>query len=110
LASPASRRPRCSRRRPARSRCTSRGELLDVRLRGAEPGDAIHDQRRVGTFLPVSTYLLAGITGRDNQWAHVFAKPAPTLPHEPFLWLTTRGLLVLFGTIDRITDRQIRAR
>jgi glycine/D-amino acid oxidase-like deaminating enzyme len=49
------------------------------------------------------------ITGRDNEWAHVFPKPAPTLPPEPFLWLTARGLLALFGTIDLITDGQIRA-
>jgi len=27
----------------------------------------------------------------------------------PFLWLTARGLLALFGTIDRVTDGQIRA-
>ena len=37
------------------------------------------------------------------------SQPAPTLPPEPFLWLTARGLLALFGTIDRITDGQIRA-
>jgi glycine/D-amino acid oxidase-like deaminating enzyme len=50
------------------------------------------------------------ITGCDNEWARVFPKPAPMLPPEPFLWLTARGLLALFGTIDRITDGQIRAR
>lgn len=49
------------------------------------------------------------ITGSDNEWARVFPKPAPTLPPEPFLWLTARGLLALFGAIDRVTDRQIRA-
>lgn len=54
--------------------------------------------------------LADGICGRDNEWARVFPKPAPTLPPEPFLWLTARGLLALFGTIDRVTDRQIRAR
>jgi len=54
--------------------------------------------------------LADGILGRDNEWARVFTRPAPTLPPEPFLWLTARGLLALFGTIDRITDRQIRAR
>jgi glycine/D-amino acid oxidase-like deaminating enzyme len=49
------------------------------------------------------------IRGRENEWARLFRKPAPTLPPEPFLWLTARGLLALFGGIDRITDRQIRA-
>ncbi len=58
----------------------------------------------------VGDILADGITGRDNEWARVFAKPAPTLPPEPFLWLTARGLLALFGTMDRITDRQLRAR
>jgi gamma-glutamylputrescine oxidase len=53
--------------------------------------------------------LADGITGKDNEWARVFRKPAPTLPPEPFLWLTARGLLALFGAIDRITDRQLRA-
>lgn len=53
--------------------------------------------------------LADGITGRDNEWARVFRRPAPTLPPEPFLWLTARGLLVFFGGLDRITDRQIRA-
>ena len=57
----------------------------------------------------VGDILADCITGRDNEWARVFPKPAPTLPPEPFLWLTARGLLALFGTIDRITDRQIRA-
>jgi len=57
----------------------------------------------------VGDILADGITGRDNEWARVFRRPAPTLPPEPFLWLTTRGLLGLFGTIDRITDAQIRA-
>ena len=56
----------------------------------------------------VGDILADGITGRDNEWARVFRKPAPTLPPEPFLWLTARGLLALFGTIDYITDRQIR--
>lgn len=57
----------------------------------------------------VGDILADGITGRDNEWARVFPKPAPTLPPEPFLWLTSRGLLALFGTIDRIVDGQIRA-
>ncbi|MDX2168437.1 MAG: FAD-dependent oxidoreductase [Deltaproteobacteria bacterium] len=57
----------------------------------------------------VGDILADGITGRDNEWARVFRKPAPPLPPEPFLWLTARGLLALFGGIDRITDRQIRA-
>lgn len=57
----------------------------------------------------VGDILADGIIGRDNEWARVFPKPAPTLPPEPFLWLTARGLLALFGAIDRITDRQIRA-
>jgi len=57
----------------------------------------------------VGDILADGITGKDNEWARVFPKPAPTLPPEPFLWLTTRGLLALFGGIDRVTDRQIRA-
>ena len=63
----------------------------------------------VAQALAVGDILADCITGRDNEWAHVFPKPAPTLPPEPFLWLTARGLLALFGTIDRITDRQIRA-
>jgi glycine/D-amino acid oxidase-like deaminating enzyme len=58
----------------------------------------------------VGDILSDGITGRDNEWARVFPKPAPTLPPEPFLWLTAHGLLALFGAIDRITDRQIRGR
>jgi gamma-glutamylputrescine oxidase len=57
----------------------------------------------------VGDILADGITGRDNEWARVFTKPAPTLPPEPFLWLTARGLLALFGTMDRVTDAQIRA-
>ena len=56
----------------------------------------------------VGDILADCITGRDNEWTRVFRKSAPTLPPEPFLWLTARGLLALFGTIDRITDRQIR--
>jgi len=57
----------------------------------------------------VGDILADGITGKDNEWARVFRKPAPTLPPEPFLWLTTRVLLALFGGIDRVTDRQIRS-
>jgi glycine/D-amino acid oxidase-like deaminating enzyme len=57
----------------------------------------------------VGEILADRINGRDNEWARVFPKPAPTLPPEPFLWLTARGLLALFGAIDRVTDRQIRA-
>lgn len=57
----------------------------------------------------VGEILADGITGRDNEWARVFPRPAPTLPPEPLLWLTARGLLGLFGSIDRVTDRQIRA-
>ena len=49
------------------------------------------------------------MVGREDEWARVFAKPAPVLPPEPFLWLTARGLLTLFGTIDRVTDRQLRS-
>ena len=63
----------------------------------------------VAQALAVGEILSDGITGRDNEWARVFSKLAPTLPPEPFLWLTTRGLLALFGAIDRVTDRQIRA-
>jgi glycine/D-amino acid oxidase-like deaminating enzyme len=58
----------------------------------------------------VGEILADTIAGRDNEWARVFAKSAPTLPPEPFLWLTARGLLALFGAIDRVTDRQIRSR
>lgn len=58
----------------------------------------------------VGAILADGIVGRENEWARVFPKPAPPLPPEPFLWLTTRGLLAFFGAIDRVTDRQIRAR
>ena len=58
----------------------------------------------------VGDILAAGIMGRDNEWARVFPKPTPTLPPEPFLWLTAHGLLALFGTLDRVTDRQIRTR
>jgi glycine/D-amino acid oxidase-like deaminating enzyme len=57
----------------------------------------------------VGEILADSITGRDNEWARVFPKPAPLLPPEPLLWLTARGLLALFGSIDRVTDRQIRA-
>ncbi len=57
----------------------------------------------------VGDILADRITGRDNEWARVFPKPAPTLPPEPFVWLTTRGLLAFFGAIDRVTDRQLRA-
>lgn len=53
--------------------------------------------------------LADGLLGRDSEWARIFPKPAPTLPPEPFLWLTARGLLALFGTIDRVTDAQLRA-
>jgi gamma-glutamylputrescine oxidase len=49
------------------------------------------------------------ITGRENEWAGTMARPAPTLPPEPFVWLVTRGALGVFGSLDRITDRQIRA-
>jgi gamma-glutamylputrescine oxidase len=49
------------------------------------------------------------ITGRENEWAGTIARPAPTLPPEPFLWLVAKGALGFFGTLDRITDRQIRA-
>jgi glycine/D-amino acid oxidase-like deaminating enzyme len=52
--------------------------------------------------------LADGLTGKDNEWARVFRKPAPTLPPEPFLWITARGLLGLFGAMDRVTDTQIR--
>ena len=57
----------------------------------------------------VGDILADGITGRDNAWTRVFPKPAPTLPPEPLLWLTTRTLLAFFGAIDRVTDAQIRA-
>jgi len=63
----------------------------------------------VAQSVAVGDVLADAITGRDNEWARVFPKPAPTLPPEPFLWLTARGLLSFFGTIDRITDGQIRA-
>jgi gamma-glutamylputrescine oxidase len=56
----------------------------------------------------VGDILADRITGRDNEWSRVFPKPAPTLPPEPFLWLTARGLLGLFGAIDRVVDGQIR--
>ena len=56
----------------------------------------------------VGDILADGITGKDNEWARVFRKAAPTLPPEPFLWLTARGLLGLFSAIDRVTDSQIR--
>jgi glycine/D-amino acid oxidase-like deaminating enzyme len=48
------------------------------------------------------------ITGRGNEWAEVMARPAPTLPPEPFLWLMVNAALGFFGAIDRRTDRQIR--
>jgi glycine/D-amino acid oxidase-like deaminating enzyme len=64
----------------------------------------------VAQAIAVGEILANGIVGRDDEWAHVFPKPAPTLPPEPFLWLAARGLLGLFGAIDRITDRRIRAR
>jgi glycine/D-amino acid oxidase-like deaminating enzyme len=57
----------------------------------------------------VGEILADSIAGRDNEWARVFPRPAPRLPPEPFLWLTARGLLALFGAIDRVTDGQIRA-
>jgi len=57
----------------------------------------------------VGEILADSITGRDNEWARVFPKPAPMLPPEPFLWIAARGLLALFGAIDRVTDGQIRA-
>lgn len=40
------------------------------------------------------------ITGRPNEWLDVVARPAPTLPPEPLLWLVARGALGLFGAID----------
>jgi gamma-glutamylputrescine oxidase len=49
------------------------------------------------------------ITGRENEWTGTIARPAPTLPPEPFLWLVARGALGLLGSLDRITDRQVRA-
>ena len=58
----------------------------------------------------VGEILADSIAGRDNEWARVFPKPAPTLPPEPLLWLAARGLLALFAAIDRRTDRQIRTR
>jgi glycine/D-amino acid oxidase-like deaminating enzyme len=48
------------------------------------------------------------ITGRDNEWADVIVRRAPTVPPEPVSFLVTRGLLGFFGALDRITDRQIR--
>ncbi|MCC6765552.1 MAG: FAD-dependent oxidoreductase [Deltaproteobacteria bacterium] len=57
----------------------------------------------------VGEILADGIVGRDNEWARVFPKPAPTLPPEPLLWLTARGLLTLFGAIDRVTDHRLRS-
>jgi glycine/D-amino acid oxidase-like deaminating enzyme len=57
----------------------------------------------------VGDILADGLTGKDNEWARVFRKPAPTLPPEPFLWLTAHGLLGMLGAIDRVTDRQIRS-
>lgn len=63
----------------------------------------------VAQALAVGDVLADSIAGRDNEWARLFAKPAPRLPPEPFLWLTARGLLALFGAMDRVTDRRIRA-
>jgi glycine/D-amino acid oxidase-like deaminating enzyme len=57
----------------------------------------------------VGELLAARITGKSDEWARALPKLAPTLPPEPFLWLTARGLLALFGAIDRVTDAQIRA-
>jgi gamma-glutamylputrescine oxidase len=57
----------------------------------------------------VGEILADSITGRDNEWARVFPKPPPRLPPEPILWLAAQGLLALFGAIDRVTDRRIRA-
>ena len=57
----------------------------------------------------VGDILADGIVGQENEWARVFSKPAPPLPPEPLRWLTARGLLALFGGIDRVTDRQVRA-
>lgn len=56
----------------------------------------------------VGDILADRIAGRDNEWARVFRTPAPTLPPEPFLWLTARGLLAVFGGIDRLVDGRIR--
>ncbi|MCC6846896.1 MAG: FAD-dependent oxidoreductase [Deltaproteobacteria bacterium] len=58
----------------------------------------------------VGEILADRMLGRDNAWARIFPNPAPTLPPEPFLWLTARALLTMFGAIDRVTDRRIRAR
>jgi glycine/D-amino acid oxidase-like deaminating enzyme len=63
----------------------------------------------IAQALAVGDILADGIAGRDNEWAHALPKPAPTLPPEPFLWLLARGLMLFFGTIDAIRDRQIRA-
>jgi glycine/D-amino acid oxidase-like deaminating enzyme len=58
----------------------------------------------------VGEILADGIAGGDNEWARVFRKPAPTLPPEPFLWLVARGLLAVFGSMDRVTDAQLRSK
>lgn len=52
--------------------------------------------------------LADSITGRANEWARALSKLPPALPPEPLLWLTARGLLALFGAIDRATDAEIR--
>lgn len=63
----------------------------------------------VAQAVAVGDLLADQITGRDNEWSRVFPRPAPTLPPEPFLWLAARAALGFFESIDRITDRQIRA-
>ena len=63
----------------------------------------------VAQAIAVGDLLADQITGRENEWARVFPRPAPTLPPEPFLWLTARAALGFFESIDWITDRQIRA-
>jgi glycine/D-amino acid oxidase-like deaminating enzyme len=83
---------------------------------GAHEGDGRHwhalgyNGHGVAQATAVGEILADSIAGRDNEWARVFPKPAPTLPPEPFLWLTARGLLAFFAAIDRATDRKIRAR
>ena len=57
----------------------------------------------------VGEVLADAIAGRDNPWLRVFRKPAPVLPPEPVLGVLVRGLLGLFGGLDRWIDRQIRA-
>ena len=84
-------------------------------LIGAHSSDGRHwhalgyNGHGVAQATAVGDILADSISGRDNEWARVFPKPPPTLPPEPFLWLTARGLLALFGAIDRVTDGQIRA-